>query len=39
MENLTTEEIIKDMLAYIADDNTENDDFKALLQESQKRIA
>lgn len=39
MENLTTEEIIKDMLAYIDDENTENEDFQALLEESQKRIA
>jgi len=38
MEDLTTEELIKDMLAYIADDNTENEDFQALLEESQKRI-
>ena len=37
MEDITTEEIIKDMLAYIDDNNTDNDDFKMLLEEAQKR--
>jgi len=38
MKDLTTQEIIKELLSYIQDDNTENDDFKALLSEAQSRV-
>lgn len=38
MEDLTTQEIINELLSYINDDNTENDDFKALLNEAQSRV-
>jgi hypothetical protein len=38
MKDLTTEQIIKQLLAYILDDETKNDDFKMLLDEAQKRI-
>ncbi len=39
MKDLTTEQIIKQLLAYIMDDQTKNEDFEMLLDEAQKRIS